>query len=441
MRGHIEERKPVDLETGWWFRFSAYEIADGYIRPARGAKAERYRFDDYEFRDSDGRRPYESLAEILWKLRFQFEVPSAPAPQLPKLPGLTPRERNAARREAARLRDQMSEADRELEAKLLRRYQGSGGRMPSVPGGRYSTKTNNATTGATTGTEGRGQRIREASGYVLMPESEEGLLRWCQQFGLLGVLLQRVETVVFAPRPAPHANPRRSGASQDRLYRTPMGWQLAGRTTSGAAISDDGWAEPGVMLHGLSSFELSREPITQTWSRFFPTIDRRRRETYPYPPPGDEAFFSIYAEPVEEFIRAAGEFVGALDVIGRCKAENKPDFGALRPFASAVHTLNGFAATSRRLSWPMPDGTLRQLWIAPTLLATMATLALHDLEGGQEIRRCENHTCAKLYVSAAYQSRYCSKRCRYAVNKRAFRRDHPKNRAKPGTLINRGRTE
>jgi len=55
---------------GWWWRFSDYEISDGYIRPARGAKLERYDpWQEYrkgkpEFKERKVQPPYAELVNL-----------------------------------------------------------------------------------------------------------------------------------------------------------------------------------------------------------------------------------------------------------------------------------------------------------------------------------------------------------------------------------------
>ena len=330
------KRKPLQLEPGQWCRFSRYELANGYIRPVVGATLERYRLTP-DLRDADGRRPYETLAEMLSE-------------------------------------------------------------------GRYTV-----------------------SGGVLTPDTEERLLTWCRQFGLLGVLLQRVVMAVFPPRSLPA---RRGGlwTSQTRVVRTPSDWQVDVEVRESATeeefMSSPVAREVGVTLHPVSSFEISREPFAKTWGKFFPSVPLDQPETYSYPLASDQ-FFGLYQEPIDEFFRAAAEVSEALSTIAHFKKQAHPNFGPLSGFESAIGQLNGLAGSVRTQFDPKSDGSLIERWIAPTLLASLATMALRDLGVGQDPRICDNPTCRKFYVSGAHQARYCSKTCRGTVNKRSYRDKNP----------------
>lgn len=256
---------------------------------------------------------------------------------------------------------------------------------------------------------------------TVTPETAATVIHWCRQFGLLGILLQRVETVDFAPRAIPDVDPEWTGVRRSRLFRTPGGFQLEGDSNSESISETE--VESVVMLHPLGSSEITREPITQTWVKFFPSIPPDQRATYSYPHPLDEHFFRIYGEPIDEFLRAARELTEPLATIAASKSAQHQDFGPFSPFANAIRQLNGLAATIGSQFWPGEDGTLHERWVAPTLIASLARMALRHLAGGMEVRVCENPTCHKLYASSAYQARYCSERCRHTVNKRAVRQN------------------
>jgi len=331
-------KTPLPPGMGWWVRFSKYAVVGGYIRPARDATLQRFRL-GADLKDAEGRRPYESLADILDQGRF---------------------------------------AD--------------------------------------------GRR-------GITPETEPLLLRWCERFGLLGLLLQRVETVVFPPQSIPGENQRWAGTGQTVLMRTPSGWQQNSDGRLGPDAARYPWSEPGVMLHDAANFELRWEPIARTWGRFFPSVLEEERSTYSYPHPHDDEFFRLYAEPVEDFLKAGGEFAEALGQVARAKIQPSPDFTPLGSFSQAIRILNGFAATTRRVFRVNPDGSVAELWVPPTLLAALAGMALRDLAVGHAVRLCENVTCRTLFVSKAYGARYCSERCRHTVNKRAVRKNARDKRA------------
>ena len=425
---------------GWWAKFSRYEIVNGYIRPAADASLEPYQLDP-GLREAGGQRPYETLAQVMRNVRARFEVRTVihVAGELPLHRLLTPKESDDART-AGRLHRAVQALEEARADKALPvvppppRPRRAGGAAPALPDtltrGRRHDPVSVVAAPHGPRLDPVGHRAAQATGYVLTPESETQVLQWCRRFGLLGVLLQRVETVVFPPRPVASDGPRSAGVIRTRLLRTPVGWQLKSEENVGEPFPAEVEHESGVMGHPLSSFEITREPFTPTWTKFFPSIPSDQQETYPYPHPREDAFFWLYSEPIDEFLRAAGELIGALETVAWSKAQDRPDFGPLSAFANAIHELNGLAAATRPVSWPQGDGSLRDLWVAPTLLASLARMALQDLTRGNEVRFCANPTCHRLYVSSAYQARYCSEKCRHTVNKRAFRRNRRTNKTK-----------
>lgn len=306
------------LEAGGWWRFSRYEIANGFIRPAKEAEASSYEL----WQESEDPPAYGVLANIV------------------------------------------------LEA------------------------------GASVAT---GQ---------LAADIEARLLAWCQRYGLLGLLLQRVESVTFAVRPDGDG-----GESQPTLRRTPHGWQHLGSGTPTGPFRKA--ASPGVMLHGINSTEMVLGPVETAWARFFPTLGVDEAETFEYPHPYDEAFWRLYEEPVSEFMQAAAIIAEALRKIADCRGDPKTNFGPLSDYAFALGTLNGCTTSIRMYFSPEPDGTASMQWRAPTLFSSLALRALYDLTREAYPRRCQ--ACKTLFVSTAWQARYCSETCRSRINKRAQR--------------------
>ena len=187
---------------------------------------------------------------------------------------------------------------------------------------------------------------------------------------------------------------------------------------------------PLVIRHAINSAQITTEPISKTWARFFPSISMDDRERDEYLLPTERAFWELYQEPVRDFLDAAHLFTEALMTIARGR-ETKTGASALDDYTLAFHDLNGFAEPARWMVEPASDG-LEERWVTPTPLAGLAMLVLRDLRRGRQLRICANETCQNLYGSARYQSLYCSPRCRLTVNKRTLRRsqrEKPERRA------------
>ena len=325
-------RRRLKLTAGEWWRFSAYDLKDGYIRPTSDAELTQY--DPWTGQDgAPARRPYEDLANLIRHGRLEL-------------------------------------ADR-----------------------------------------------------TLTPDTEADLLAWCQRYGLLGVLLHRLDKVVLPARIEAHGNTH--SCVQDRYLRTPRGWQLVSTAEEcdGAALAA---GEPvGVMLHQLDSLEPVFEPFRQTWAEFFPTVPPDQRESYPYPRPTSEEFWTLYREPVHEFFRVATFLERALTTLAKGRgtfADGTPSQTAsvVDDYALAVHELNAYASTVR---WSLEpeQGKFVQRWTSPSLFSSLAMMVLQDISGGQVPRTCR--TCGGVFISPAYQARYCSPRCRHTMNKRAVRKN------------------
>ena len=207
---------------------------------------------------------------------------------------------------------------------------------------------------------------------------------------------------------------------QQRLFRTAGGWTIVG---VGKDYDEPSFAlahaAARVMLHPLSSLEITDEPIAETWNKFFPSFPPR--QSYETLHPGHDEFFRAYEEPIDQFFRGAVALTGPLETVAGFKAQKDPDSDWRFRFVSAIQQLDALASAVR-LHHPLTgDDALVEQWIAPTLLSALAMMALRDLAGGRAVLKCENPTCQKLYTSPSYQARYCSTKCRLTVNKRTYR--------------------
>jgi hypothetical protein len=82
----------------------------------------------------------------------------------------------------------------------------------------------------------------------------------------------------------------------------------------------------------------------------------------------------------------------------------------------ALHTLLAPVQPSLTVG---SDAQYRQTWRTRSLLSSFALMALLDLTEQRRVLTCR--TCGRVFVSGAYQARYCSERCRATAQKRAYR--------------------
>ncbi len=303
--------------------------------------------------------------------------------------------------------------------------------------------------------------VANARSSELMPESEASVLHWCSTYGLLGLLLHQTQMVVLAPRfgedpypllvAAAGASPRhRLQPTSIRYSRTIRGWKQTYTTAPNSQlvssrhvkptpgdlldpeeISEDwkrrGWDQSWALVKVPPSSEWAREPLNLTWARYFPNISVDDRDAFEYPPPLSDEFWRMYAEPVDEFLQNAAELKRTLGALH----ELRPGDSTKRtsPADDAIATTRAVEMLDLLLDPVRPclhfgeDGAPELQWASGSLLATFSAMALQDLTSGGRLVVCRNEKCERLFVADTYQARYCSKRCRYAVQQRTYRRN------------------
>jgi hypothetical protein len=356
---------PWGFAGGSWWRFSRYEIRDGYLRPAPEAQLERYNPLEAHRRLREGRSdseaPYVSLLAVLRDLKL--------APM------------------------------------------GYGAEAP----------------------------------YALTPESQISLVEWCGQHGLLGLLLHQTYRVELAPRwQETHAGsqlPDRLIPVSTYYARDAFGWversdvwwrkripdavlkdARAGGLVPADLLPED-WSPPQVLLGALDHVEWRTEPLGATWGRFFPDVPSEERETHAYPQPCTDAFWKSYAEPLEVFLHGAAVLRDAVVSLSRPEPEPENEDQEGPEFVAGI--VKGTEALLSLLSGvtpgliPLPKGRYLPTWASGSLLGAFAMMAYLDLTERRRVFSCAR--CGRIFTSQAYQARYCSNRCRYVVQKHAYR--------------------
>ena len=176
------------------------------------------------------------------------------------------------------------------------------------------------------------------------------------------------------------------------------------------------------MLHPINdSVEMAFEPFGQTWARFFPSVPHDQWESYRYPQPLSEKFWALYCEPVEEFMDTATWLKQELTTLAEGRETTDDGRAVSYPddYALTIHALNDRVGTVRWFLQQRPDGFV-QRWGSPSLFTSLVLMALQDVAGAKRPLICR--TCSGLFVSPAYQARYCSVRCRHTMNKRTYRK-------------------
>lgn len=163
-------------------------------------------------------------------------------------------------------------------------------------------------------------------------------------------------------------------------------------------------ARPMVVLQELTSGEWRTETLATTWGGFFPAVPTGQKETYGYPKPYSEEFWREYAEPLNQVISAATALRQAMQDARR----------------GIVTGLNSLVSLAGPAIVPI-KGKLVQRLVSPSLFGSLVIMAQVDLASGRLIK-CRNERCANIVVALNAQSAYCSPQCRYAETKRRSRR-------------------
>ncbi len=367
----------LELPHGAWWRFDAYEVSGGCVRPRRGARLERY-------------DPWREYAACLG-----------------------------------------SQGDRTTR--------GANRVYPGLPYSELLERMHAPNIHLTN---------KRPELHFADPATEAAVLDWVSHFGLLGVLPHSCEAATMPLQ----QGERRGGSTLpvSRHYqRTPEGWELASEahipddwSTGGATLEDiEEWmtTRPGAVLpewyirsleggwpdfyrrgalmreppihqgsggpdHAiLQPQHLTLRPLSEAWAPYFPEMGQKDSGRTVYPLPLSEEFWRGYGEPLDEFanwcriLRRA--VVDPGDALGRRLLH-----ALVQPVTpSVLRTAAG----------------LRQAWLSPSLLASLAMMALLDQTEGRQTHVCAS--CGKLFVSDAYQVEYCGDRCRFRVQKRRLR--------------------
>jgi hypothetical protein len=330
------ETRNRSLAAGRWWRWSRYELRDGYLRPARGAQLRVY--DPWKQwldtrpvgRRSDrkdrGSTPYQALLEMLHQLQYQSDDP----------PDFTP-----------------AEVD-----------------MLAAP---------------------------------LTAGSEQLILNWCAGYGLLGILPHRVLQVVLPPK----------AGRQVQYIRLGIGWTAVER---GGENPLRPIRPAGAVVQPLRGVGITMEPLRETWARFFPDLPVAERDSFVYPEPLTDSFWKSYAEPLQDFLSGARTL---LELLGAIRLQSSRRLGVLHQLMTgglpiAINALVAPIGIGAQLDRPGRPGLN---WIGNSLLASFTMMLLEDLSRGRALQ-CP---CGQLFVSDAYQARYCSRRCRWRFEQRKFR--------------------
>ena len=364
----------IDLIEGRWWKFSRYQLVEGYVEPAPGATLESYNpWDAYDESklQTGGQPPYQSLLSLLSEVGADYS------------------------------KGHWAYAEIKGGKPVFRAGIGV---SPVKTGGALAESVPH-------------DLFDYTRQLALLPyDAFDRITDWCSNHGLLGILPHLAESVAF---------PMRRGVEEDGLDDPDRWWvavryeRSAGRWTSRKFP----WYErahvkefaPGVRLRPIEDFgdttpRLEERDLESGWWPFFPTLQGIPPK--PLTPLTDD-FWRVYAEPIDSFIRYALVFQQAIEPLSPDSELSKVIDAkvALRLLQRLIEPVGTSAVVGQ-------DGKLRETWVCPSLISCFAKMALQDLCGGRKMLRCP---CGKTFLTGAYQALYCSEQCGWRIRKRKAR--------------------
>ena len=168
-------------------------------------------------------------------------------------------------------------------------------------------------------------------------------------------------------------------------------------------------SEPGVITQDEKG-RLKRVPLGSFMPQFFPSI--AEPETHIYPTPLSDDFWKDYSENVVRFLYAANQFNSMMRTLARMKPFlEMTEFEKHEVISARQHLLYLSSQVNPSIGFNA-DGTSFRDTVCTSLLASFAMMVLLD-STREMLRVCDK--CDRVFVSTVERARFCSTRCRNAV--------------------------
>ena len=263
----------------------------------------------------------------------------------------------------------------------------------------------------------------------LPPKDKDCLLEWCAHYGLLGILPHKFHSATLAARwgevgrqsPVAAVVKQFSRVGGEwRSRQTPfLGESIIPQELIGGLVPKEklpyGCPEAGAdgFRDGPIGAGWVHEHLGETWGRFFPSVEPRKRDEFDYPCPLTTEFWNVYSEPIDTFLG----YVSIFDWATRC-LQPRAEFDRGWEEQAARSYLQTLLAPAAQI--PIQTrGQVELKWRFPSLLSALMQMACQDALAGRYRLQCGS--CHLPFVSDAYQARYCSEQCRYKQQKRDLR--------------------
>lgn len=258
-------------------------------------------------------------------------------------------------------------------------------------------------------------------GQVLTPESQELLLAWVNDHGLLGLLESEILQLSADVRPkdgeGTEQSPNWQVVYNSNLSNDPDFYPLLPEMLPPTTIH-----AIEAVARGIEDKVIRTKPWEKVAEPFLPDYPLGGTEdTSFYPVPGYPGFLENYAEPVDRFISAANVLRRISDEIARLprvrgeeKKNPESDFDAVVYQHEALVPLRSLLSLVQLDLSLDADGSLKSHYRSSSLLGILAIQLHSDLTGGKgAFHECGQ--CPTSFFSTGYQATYCSAECRLAA--------------------------
>jgi len=157
------------------------------------------------------------------------------------------------------------------------------------------------------------------------------------------------------------------------------------------------------------------KPVSEILTKFFSNCVNDG-DHFECPLPLTPQFWKVYSERVHDFLEIAIAFVGAVEPF--LARRDGVGLSLLEWFMEPI----GISLSSDS------ERRVKEEWVCPSLLSSLARMALQDTSAGKRIVRCG--CCGKPFVTSGYQSVYCSKQCGWRHRQHRSRLRRPKKRTR-----------
>jgi len=267
----------------------------------------------------------------------------------------------------------------------------------------------------------------------LTSNDQAEILDWCARFGLLGILPHLASMIELPIRLGAHdgegghvvrdllrvngqwskrtaidfpASPLFS-ENIDQFLNRDMDLVTLDKPVLGRFLAEGEkyFRVPRVTLQeGPSSgHSIYSRPVEHLLDRFFPEF-KDAGDQFECPLPLTPMFWEIYSESVDDFVEHALFLMSAAEPVLSRRAHHN-----LKQLEFLVEPV-GISLSSAS------KGDIQEQWACPSLLSSFARMALQTMWAGKRLLRCD--CCGEPFLTAGYQSRYCSEQCGWRHRKR-----------------------